>query len=423
MVGHGLSQAVRLGASLILTRLLFPEAYGLMALAQVFLVGLKMFSDLGLKPAIIYSMRGHDPEFLNTAWTIQIIRGFVLWAGAALLAIPASRFYDQPQLLPILIALGSTAAIQGFETTATFTAFKRINLGRITLIDLASQLIGIIAMITWARIEPTVWALAGGGIIGAAARTLLGFRILDGHAHKITWNRSCAREILGFGIWIFISSIIGFLSNNGDRLILGRFLDSDDLGMYQLALNLATLAAILHGRITDMVLVPFFAERRAQDRMRLRKDLARMRWALGSLLAAPCCFLVVFGSDVITILYDDRYENAGWKLQVLAVGAAWTVATDIGNYLLSFGRPKLFTLTILVKTFCTIGAMATGGALHGPAGLIIGVSCGPILYYPFHVFFARRHGVWIGLVDLTFISALGITLAIAAARAGLIPGI
>ena len=77
--GHVASQGIRLAANLILTRLLFPEAFGLMALVNIFLQGLEMFTVLGIGPSIIQNRRGDDPAFLNTAWTIQVIRGFVLW--------------------------------------------------------------------------------------------------------------------------------------------------------------------------------------------------------------------------------------------------------------------------------------------------------------------------------------------------------
>lgn len=71
-------QLIRLGSNLILTRLLFPEAFGLMALVQTFMTGLAMFSDIGIGPSIIQNRRGEDPDFLNTAWTIQIGRGVML---------------------------------------------------------------------------------------------------------------------------------------------------------------------------------------------------------------------------------------------------------------------------------------------------------------------------------------------------------
>ena len=78
MGGYGMSQALRMGCNLILTRLLFPEAFGLMTLVNTVLIGLGMFSDVGTNQSVIQNERGEDPAFLNTAWTIHIIRGFAL---------------------------------------------------------------------------------------------------------------------------------------------------------------------------------------------------------------------------------------------------------------------------------------------------------------------------------------------------------
>jgi O-antigen/teichoic acid export membrane protein len=79
LVGFGLNYAIRLGSSLVMTRLLVPQMFGVMAIAQMVLMGLAMFSDVGLTQNIIQSRRGADPIFLNTAWSVQILRGLLLW--------------------------------------------------------------------------------------------------------------------------------------------------------------------------------------------------------------------------------------------------------------------------------------------------------------------------------------------------------
>ncbi|MEM9581457.1 MAG: oligosaccharide flippase family protein, partial [Pseudomonadota bacterium] len=120
--GFGASQMIRLASNLILTRILFPEAFGMMALVMVFLQGLAMFSDVGVGPAIMQSKRGDDPSFLNTAWTIQVVRGFVLWIVAALLAWPIAVIYGEPQLLHLLPVAALTLVIAGFTPTRRETA-------------------------------------------------------------------------------------------------------------------------------------------------------------------------------------------------------------------------------------------------------------------------------------------------------------
>jgi O-antigen/teichoic acid export membrane protein len=148
--GYGASQVLRLGSSLILTRLLFPEAFGLMALAQVFMQGLQMFSDVGLGPAVVRDRRGDDPAFVNTAWTIQVIRGLALWGCTCLLAVPLARLFGEPMLTRLVPVAGITALIAGFNATSILTAMRHLRLGPVNLLELGSELVAISVMITWA---------------------------------------------------------------------------------------------------------------------------------------------------------------------------------------------------------------------------------------------------------------------------------
>ena len=95
---YAVAQVLRLASNLVLTRLLFPEAFGVMALVSVVLVGLAMFSDMGVGPAISQSPRGDEAAFLNSAYTLNVARGAVLWLLTCALAWPAAAFYQAPDL-------------------------------------------------------------------------------------------------------------------------------------------------------------------------------------------------------------------------------------------------------------------------------------------------------------------------------------
>jgi O-antigen/teichoic acid export membrane protein len=96
IASYGTSQILRFGSNLILTRLLIPDVFGLMALVYVFISGLHLFSDIGIGTSIIQNKRGDDPVFLNTAWTMQVIRGVGLWICSLLIAWPVAAFYAKP---------------------------------------------------------------------------------------------------------------------------------------------------------------------------------------------------------------------------------------------------------------------------------------------------------------------------------------
>ena len=115
-LGFAGSQALRLISNLALTRLLDPEHFGLMAIVTVLLIGLAMFSDIGLGPSVVRSQKTKDERFLNTAWTMQIIRGAVLAAACALLAIPAASFLWRATT-SMAAASGGAASTHHFNRT------------------------------------------------------------------------------------------------------------------------------------------------------------------------------------------------------------------------------------------------------------------------------------------------------------------
>ena len=113
LLGYGGSQFLRLAGNLVLWRLLYAEAFGLMAIVNVFMQGLAMFSDVGIGPSIIQNERGDDPDYLDTAWTIQALRGGALFVIAVIFAIPVAHFYHQEALAPLIAVVGFGVAISG----------------------------------------------------------------------------------------------------------------------------------------------------------------------------------------------------------------------------------------------------------------------------------------------------------------------
>jgi O-antigen/teichoic acid export membrane protein len=246
LAGHGLSQVIRFGSNLLMTRLLVPEMFGVMAIATMVMVGLAMLSDVGLKQNIIQSKRGNDPAFLNTAWITQIFRGVVLWffamcAGLLVFLaghtgmIPQNTAYADPRLPYVIAALSFTVIIGGVTSTKLHEASRNLSLRSVTKIEITSQLAGLSLMIGWASIDRSIWAMVAGNVCSALVGATLSHAWLPGVRNRWEWDRSAFLEIFHFGKWLFISSILGFLVNNGDRLLLGGLIDASLLGVYVIA--------------------------------------------------------------------------------------------------------------------------------------------------------------------------------------------
>src|SRR5688572_17873197 len=159
LIGQGGSKGLRLISNMILSRLLFPEAFGLMTMVNFLVLGLSMISDVGILPNIIQHTRGDEPAFLNTAWTIQVLRGTALLLLGALFAYPLSVYYEQPDLVTLAPIACLTALFNGFDSTNIATMRRKITLGRVVAIEVISQAGAMAVMIVHAFYFRNVWAL------------------------------------------------------------------------------------------------------------------------------------------------------------------------------------------------------------------------------------------------------------------------
>src|ERR1700677_1655843 len=103
---YGMALGMRFVGSIILTRLFAPELFGLMALLTTVIVGLTLFSHIGLEDSVIQNPRGDEEAFVNTAWTIQALRGIAIWLVTLLLAWPFLHLYPEVHTIWLLPVLG-----------------------------------------------------------------------------------------------------------------------------------------------------------------------------------------------------------------------------------------------------------------------------------------------------------------------------
>jgi O-antigen/teichoic acid export membrane protein len=318
LVGYGTSQVIRLAGNLILSRLLFPEAFGVSALVSIFIQGLEMFSDVGIAPCIIRSPRGEVPEFLDTAWTIQAGRGLILWAASALIAWPIAVFYGIPQLAALIPVAGLNAVIGGFYSTALPLCTRRLQLGRVVLVDLGGQVAALASMTFLAWRSPSVWALVVGGVVGTTVKLAIGHLALADRPDRLRWDPLAARELFHFGRWIFVSTLITFLAGQSDRLILGKLSAIGRLGLYTTALALAQVPQFLLLKLTHAVIYPTLV--RLMQRPDGDAKAASIRLGLILASAPACAATLVLARPLVRLLFDPRYAEAGAYLGLLALG-------------------------------------------------------------------------------------------------------
>lgn len=401
--GFVMSQMIRLASNLILTRLLFPEAFGLMAMVSVFMMGLVMFSDVGVGPAIMQSKRGDDEEFLNTAWTIQIIRGACLFVVACVLTWPMSLYFGEPDLIYLLPATAVTLIIYGFYPTRLETQNRHMRAGRITLIDLATQMISLIVTVVLAWIYQSVWALVFGGIVSALGQLVLLNGFLPGKTNRMRWEKEAASELIHFGKWIFLSTVCGFAIGQADKVIIGGYLSTYDFGIYNIGYFLAAFPLMLGGMVTRRVLIPIYRETPPSASPENFRHLRKMRFAATAALLLFGLTLAFVGVWLVGVLYDDRYLTAGGIVVLMAV--MQTPAIIVLTYdqaALASGASRRYFVLAFARAVLIVLGMIVGLSIWGLPGAILGQGAALIVAYPVVVWLARREGAWDPLHDASY---------------------
>lgn len=385
LFGYGTSQALRLAGNLIMTRLLTPEAFGIMAIAMTVQGIVSLCADVGLRQAIIQSPNGDKPHFLNTAWTLEIVRNWGIWVVCLVVAIGLcgagqlgwvldKTVYAAPILPAVIAATSFTAVIQGFQSMNAIIAHRTLNLRRMIYLESASQVVGLVTMATMAWLTGSVWSFVVGSLFSMATTSVLTHLILPGPPSRFAWDRSVLHELLHFGKWIWLSSAIGIVAATGDRLLLGAWFAAATLGIYSIAANLAVVLEGLSHRLFSSVSLPALSEVVRTDPKRVRSVYLRMRWVSDPWFIGLAGFLFAAGESIIGVLYDSRYAAAGWMLQWLSFGLLFSRFSLTQNCYLALGRSSYLSLLSAMKLVSLFALLPAGYFAFGLEGAVLGIA-------------------------------------------------
>ncbi|MBK8816009.1 MAG: oligosaccharide flippase family protein [Methylococcaceae bacterium] len=389
IAGHLLTQCIRFGGNLILTRLLMPEVFGVMAVVNVIIFGIGMFSDIGLNQNIIRSKNGEEPTFLNTAWTVQIIRGFsiglmILIASAGFYQagkfgfIPTTMAYADKDLPFLLAFLSLGSFISSFNSIYLFLLNRRLMLGKSIFIEITSQIAGLAVIIYIAWEYRTVYALVSGSVFSAFTKMLLSHLVIRDKC-RFAWNKEAITEIANFGKWIMISSILGFMLAQGDRLILGMLITPDLLGVYSVAFFLANAVKDILNKLLSSVFFPVISETIRERPERLKDIYYKIRHRVDAIAMFCAGFLFTTGNKIVELLYDDRYHEAGWMLQILGLSMCSIGFTLAGQCFLANGRSSIVTMLIGIQTVALYVGLPLAFMHYGLTGAIWMIAATPVI--------------------------------------------
>jgi O-antigen/teichoic acid export membrane protein len=422
-LNYGANQVLRLVNNLILTRLLSPPIFGLMAVVMAIRTGFELLSDVGVSQNIVSNPRGEDPDFYNTAWTLQVLRGFVLASLCLLLSVPLARFFDHPELGQILPVAALFFLFTGFDSTARGLLQKRLHVARMSLWEIGLSVLTLVAHVGAALVTRSVWALLIGTVITGAAGMIISYLYIPGMRHRFIIDRESALQLLRFGKWIFFSSIVYFFAMNFDRLYFAKQISLSQLGVYGIARGLADMFSLFVARASTFVLFPTVAAA-GLAAVEVRQKMLRGRKTLLLGAAVGIGVLMAMSDLIVNLLYDERYREAGLILPILCVGAWFSVLTSTNDsILLGLARPAYPAWSNAAKLLTYLVGVPVAFYFYGFFAAVAVLSAGEVVKYFTLWAISHKEGLHFGrqdvLLTLAFVaSAVGVRILVAALGLG-----
>jgi O-antigen/teichoic acid export membrane protein len=410
-------QLLRLLSNLILTRLLVPDMFGVMAVANTLVVGTQMLTDAGLQAKLIQSEHVDDERFVNTVWTISILRGplvslVLLLATAGIYLAAAAGYFSADSVyvnedLPLILAtLSLLPMIDALMSTRVALAQRQLQMGAIVRIRLISQVLGIGVMVGMAWTTGSIWALVLGSLVSSVANVLQSHVSLEGPRNYLVLDRAYAAEVFSFSRWIILSSSISFLANNADRLILGAWLAPAVMGPYAIAVFLIEAIRQVVAALANKIALPVFSEVARTAPERVREVFYRTRRPFDLLTGFCAGGLLASGEVIIDLLYDERYQLAGRFLQLLGVGLVMVRYQLAGQLFLAMGRARVMSMAPACRALALFIAIPWAADAYGVEAAVAAVSLAYFAELPGYLWLLARYRLLNPLLELAWLPVI-----------------
>ncbi|WP_226010797.1 lipopolysaccharide biosynthesis protein [Halomicrobium salinisoli] len=366
-------RVVRLGLYLVLARLLAPAEFGLLGLGMVALTVLRRVSRLGLDEALIQREDDDVDAYLDTTWTLTVGRGLALAAVASLAAPLVAEFFAEPRLTGVVRALGVVPLLDGLRNPGVVYFRKRLAFHRQFVYVVSGTVAYACTALAAAVVLGNVWALVVGAVAGPAVRTLVSHRI-HGYRPGLGFDTDAARELLGFGKWIFGSGVVLLALNQGDDALVGWLLGSSAVGLYGMAFRLSNAPATEVSHVVSEVTFPAFSQVR-DDAAELRAGFFRTVRVVAALALPMAVGIAAVAPVFVRAVLGPAWTPMIHAMRVLAVwGAFRALVAAVGPLFKAVGHPEYSTLlqvSRLVVVAVLIYPATTAWGITGTAAVLV----------------------------------------------------
>lgn len=370
--GAAIGAVSQLAVGAVLSRLLTPADFGVMALTFVVLGLARPLGDLGIGGAVVQRAELTE-RHVRTAFTFAVLLGLAIAGAIAAVAPLSAAAMRNPLVTPVLRMLSLGFAIGGAGTVAGALLRRRLDFKRQFFIDTGSAVVGYGGVaITLALLGQGVWSLVWGSLCQGLLAAV-GQLACARHSVRPLLARRELGQLLNFGVGTSANQGVNYVALNGDNFVVGRTLGAASLGLYNRAYMLMSLPFTYAASVMSTVLFPAFAQVQAEPG-RLRRGYLMMT-ELTAMIAAPAMgTLAVVAPHLVLTLYGPQWTGVVVPLQIFCITGYFRALYHLGGIVAqSVGRvySELWRQAVYAGLVLAGAWIGTG---YGLAGVATGVS-------------------------------------------------
>ncbi len=380
-----------LSRTVVLARLLAPWDFGLFSIALLALSTLETFSQTGFNTAIIQK-KGDVRLYLDTAWTIQVIRGFLLGVILLVIAPYVAIFFGEPKAAFLMRALAVIVVLRGFVNIGIIYFRKELEFHKEFIYNCSGIIVDLAVAIPVALILRNAWALIFGLMAGEFVRVLVSY-LVHPYRPRPQLKIDKLSELFTFGRWVFAATIVAFVGTQVDSGFVAKFLGASALGLYQMASRFSNLIIPEVSNLFDKIAFPTYALLQDnQDKLRLA-FLKVLRVVIAVLLPTTSG-VVLLAHEFVHLLLGGVWISLTYPLQILAIAGFLQSILIVGNTLFrGCGYPQGEFIIYAIRAgviMIAIYPLLKLYGIHGAAyAVLLGVSSALPFWWKFCVHIVR----------------------------------
>lgn len=358
------TRSIGMVSTLILARVLVPEDFGLVAMATSLVALIELLRAFGFDTALIQNQQA-DRRHYDTAWTFNVVLGLLAGGLVAALAIPATWFYDEVRILPVMLVLALGIVVQGVENVGVVDFRKHLQFDRDFWFMLGQKLAGFLATVPLALYLRSYWALVIGILVTRLWAVASSYYM---HPYRPRLSLAAYAELISFSKWLLLNNFLTFLRSRASDFVIGRQQGPRAVGLFNVSYEIANLPASEIVMPINRAVYSGYAIM-GSDRPRLRDGFLNVISVIAAFAVPAGVGLAAVAEILVPLALGANWLDAVPIVQILSVyGVLVALQTNALYVYIAVGEPRTAALLNSLYVAILIPALILGATSAGPVG-------------------------------------------------------